>query len=67
MEALCRPVICLNMQKWKDEGKIRHLGFSFRSSAKLLDRIVTEHPEVEFVQIALNYYDWESEFAQSRK
>lgn len=54
-------------KKWKEEGKIRHLGFSFHSSAKLLDRILTEHPEVEFVQIALNYYDWESEFVQSRK
>ena len=54
-------------KKWKEEGKIRHLGFSFHSSAKLLDRILTEHPEVEFVQIVLNYYDWESEFVQARK
>lgn len=43
--------------KWKAEGKIRHLGFSFHSSAKLLDRILTEHPEFEFVQIAANYVD----------
>ena len=54
-------------KKWKEEGQIRHLGFSFHSSAKLLDRILTEHPEVEFVQIVLNYYDWESEFVQARK
>ena len=53
-------------QKWKEEGKIRHLGFSFHSSATLLDRILTEHPEVEFVQIALNYIDWESEFVQAK-
>lgn len=53
--------------KWKEEGKIRHLGFSFHSSAKLLDRILTEHPEVEFVQIALNYIDWESEFVQAKE
>ncbi len=52
--------------KWKEEGKIRHLGFSFHSSAKLLDRVLTEHPEVEFVQIALNYIDWESEFVQAK-
>ena len=52
--------------KWKEEGKIRHLGFSFHSSAALLDRILTEHPEVEFVQIALNYIDWESEFVQAK-
>ena len=54
-------------KKWKEEGKIKHLGFSFHSSAKQLDRILNEHPETEFVQIALNYYDWESEFVQVRK
>lgn len=54
-------------KKWLEEGKIKHLGFSHHSSAKLLDRILTEHPEVEFVQIALNYIDWESEFVQARE
>ena len=52
-------------KKWKEDGKIRHLGFSFHSSAKLLDRILTEHPEVEFVQIALNPIDWDSELVQA--
>ena len=51
-------------KKWKEEGKIRHLGISFHSSAKLLDRILTEHPEIEFVQIALNPIDWDSELVQ---
>ena len=51
--------------KWKEEGKIRHLGFSFHSSAKLLDRILTEHPEFEFVQIAANYLDWNSQLVQA--
>ena len=54
-------------KKWKEEGKIKHLGFSFHSSAKLLDRILTEHPEVEFVQIALNPIDWTSEFVQAKE
>ena len=54
-------------KKFKAEGKIKHLGFSFHSSAKLLDRILTEHPEVEFVQIALNPIDWDSEFVQAGK
>lgn len=53
-------------KKWKEQGKIKHFGISFHSTAKLLDRILTEHPEIEFVQIALNYYDWEGEFVQSR-
>ena len=54
-------------KKWKDEGKIKHLGFSFHSSAKLLDRILAEHPETEFVQIALNPIDWTSEFVQAKE
>lgn len=54
-------------KKFKSEGKIKHLGFSFHSSAKLLDRILTEHPEVEFVQIALNPIDWDSELVQAGK
>ena len=53
--------------KWLAGGNIKHLGFSFHSSAKLLDRILTEHPEVEFVQIPLNYIDWESELVQARE
>jgi len=51
--------------KWLADGKIKHLGFSFHSSAKLLDRILTEHPEVEFVQIPFNYIDCESELVQA--
>lgn len=53
--------------KWKNEGKIKHLGFSFHDSADVLDKILTEHPEVEFVQIVVNYYDWEEGFIQSKK
>ena len=52
-------------KKWKEEGKIRHLGISFHSSAKLLDRVLSEHPEIEFVQIALNPIDWDSELVQA--
>ena len=53
--------------QWVKDGKVKHLGFSFHSSAKLLDRILTEHPEVEFVQIPLNYIDWESELVQAKE
>ena len=55
------------LQGKKEEGKIRHLGFSFHDKADVLDTILTEHPEVEFVQIQLNYLDWEDERVQSRK
>lgn len=55
------------VQKMKAEGKIRHIGFSFHDSAKVLDEILSKHPEMEFVQLQINYYDWESENVQSRK
>ena len=46
--------------EWKRQGKIKHLGFSFHDSPEILDQILAEHPEVEFVQIILNYFDWKS-------
>ncbi|MBS4959228.1 MAG: aldo/keto reductase [Clostridiales bacterium] len=55
------------LQKKKEEGKIRRLGFSFHDNAELLDQILTEHPEMEFVQLQINYLDWESVSIQSRK
>ena len=42
----------------KAEGKIRHLGMSFHDTADVLDQILTEHPEIEAVQLQLNYVDW---------
>lgn len=56
-----------HMKKWKEQGKIRHIAFSYHDDAEHLDKILTEHPEVEAVQIALNYYDWEEPFIQSKK
>lgn len=55
------------MQKMKKAGKILHPGFSFHDSAEVLDQILTAHPEVELVQLQINYIDWESEGVQSRK
>lgn len=51
----------------KAEGKIRHIGFSYHDDAEMLDRILTDHPETELVQLQLNYIDWENESVQSRK
>lgn len=55
------------VQNMKEKGKIRHIGFSFHDKADVLDEILTNHPEMEFVQLQINYYDWESENVQSRK
>lgn len=53
-------------QRLKEEGKIRHVGFSFHDTAEVLDRILTDHPEVEAVQIQLNYADFDDPGVQSR-
>ena len=51
----------------KEKGNIKHLGFSFHSTPDQLDQILTAHPEAEFVQLQINYVDWESHSIQSRK
>ncbi len=51
----------------KQAGLVRKIGFSYHDNAQLLDEILTAHPEVEFVQLQVNYLDWESEGVQSRK
>ncbi|MBR6012080.1 MAG: aldo/keto reductase, partial [Methanomicrobium sp.] len=45
--------------KKKAEGKIKKIGISCHDNAEFLDAFLSEHPEVEFVQIQLNYLDWE--------
>lgn len=50
----------------KENGLIRHLGFSYHSGPELLDRLLTEHPEVDFVQLQINYADWEKPSVTSR-
>ncbi|UNT96551.1 aldo/keto reductase [Allobaculum mucilyticum] len=54
------------VQKKKAEGKIRHIGFSFHDSPEVLDEILTRHPEMELVQLQLNYADWDNPDVQSR-
>ena len=51
----------------RDEGKIRHMGLSFHDKAVVLDQILTEYPQVEVVQIQLNYVDFEDPSVESRK
>lgn len=59
---------CFNwlMEKQK-QGLVKHIGFSYHDSAEFLDQVLTEHPEMEFVQLQMNYLDWESAEVQSRK
>lgn len=51
----------------KEEGKIKHLGISFHDTAEMLEEILTEHPEIEIVQIQFNYMDFKNPSVQSEK
>ncbi len=53
------------VQQKKREGLIKHVGFSFHSTPEELDEILTAHPEMEFVQLQINYADWENPMVQS--
>ena len=50
----------------KRQGKVRNYGFSFHSGPDLLERMLAEHPDVDFVQLQINYADWENERITSR-
>ncbi len=54
------------VQEKKREGAIRHVGFSFHSTPEELEAILKAHPEMEFVQLQINYADWENPAVQSR-
>ena len=54
------------VQEKKKAGLIRHVGFSFHSTPEELEEILNAHPEVEFVQLQINYADWENPAVQSR-
>lgn len=59
---------CFNwLSDKKVQGLVKHMGFSFHDNADLLDEVLTAHPEMEFVQLQLNYLDWDSDWVQSRK
>ena len=54
------------IKQLKEQGIARHIGFSFHDTADVLDEILSQHPEVEFVQLQINYIDWEDAAVQSR-
>lgn len=54
------------LQNLKTSGKAKKIGFSYHDTADLLDSILSNHPEVDYVQLQINYLDWESDAIQSR-
>ena len=66
--SLYNEMDCFNwLIEKKKQGLVKHIGFSYHDSAEFLDQVLTEHPEMEFVQLKMNYLDWESAEVQSRK
>lgn len=51
----------------KAQGLVKHIGFSFHGDAELLDEVLMKHPEMDYVQLQLNYLDWESYDIQSKR
>jgi predicted aldo/keto reductase-like oxidoreductase len=48
------------LREKKEQGYIKKIGFSYHDKAELLDSILSAHPETEFVQLQLNYADWDN-------
>ena len=55
------------IRRMKAEGKARNIGFSFHDSPELLEDVLTVYPDMDYVQLQVNYTDWNSESIQSRK
>ena len=55
------------VKEQKEKGVIKHWGFSFHADPDLLEQVLTEHPDVEFVQLQINYADWENPGTASQK
>lgn len=55
------------LQSLKAQGITHHIGFSFHGSPDLLDEVLAAHPETEYVQLQINYLDWDDKIIQSRK
>ena len=51
----------------KEKGLIKHYGFSFHADPDLLEELLTDHPDVDFVQLQINYADWENPGVQARR
>ena len=54
------------VKKLKELGLVRHYGFSFHADPELLEELLQKHPDVEFVQLQINYADWENPGVNSR-
>jgi predicted aldo/keto reductase-like oxidoreductase len=54
------------VRELKAKGLIKHWGFSFHSDPVLLDQLLTAHPDVDFIQLQINYADWNDKTVASK-
>ena len=54
------------VKEQKAKGLLKHIGFSYHAGPELLDKLLTEHPEMDFIQLQINYADWENPGIASR-
>ncbi len=55
------------VREMKAQGKIRNIGFSIHDGAQTLDELLTAHPDMDFVQLQVNYLDWDDPVVQARR
>ena len=55
------------LKELKQQGKAKKIGFSYHDNAELLDKILSDHPEVDYVQLQINYLDWKSPSIEAEK
>ena len=55
------------VKELKEKGLVRYYGFSFHGDPDLLDELLTKHPDVDFIQLQINYADWENPGVASRR
>ena len=51
----------------KEKGLVKHVGFSFHADPDLLEELLNKHPDMEFVQLQINYADWDNPGVESRR
>ena len=67
VEAMTRVGAWEFIARKKAEGKIRHIGFSFHDGSALLEQLLRDHPEVDCVQLQINYIDWDDASIEARR
>lgn len=55
------------IQRMKEKGLVKQTGFSFHDTPEVLEEILNDHPEIDIVQLQINYLDWKDEGIQSKK